>query len=228
MRLLHRAFVPRALLAVGLTVASAGLLLAPAGAVSGPGEVEFDIHGTLPTFPVAVSTDTTIWGTLTGVSEFTGAIGSNEYTAEVDLRSAAISGWVQYNEPAGLTCPLIGNAEPSQAPHGNGQLSFSAGSPTVSGSVYRAGDKVTGVVTNVSTTFAFSYLRVGAVAVLTFASSNIAITFNTVGVGTQTLNTPWQGEGAAAFVVNPVDAFNRCSAPGELPFELAGLANLAG
>lgn len=211
---------------LGLT----GLAVGPALA-HGVEDLRFSVSGQLPKFPCPEGCEATFSGTGAGRGNLGTRIDGDPSVATFAFDEDTLSGVVDYSEPGFPFCPLVG----------------SAGSPTT-GSVELTG-RVTGIilrnnarlplgrVTSVSITLDFSYQRVGATPLIEITGGSMTVGYwfpaplyefpkvglNSHGSFTEVIEA---GAGGGVFRVDPVQAVSNCQSPGELDFEIEGLAGI--
>lgn len=215
----------RALIGLALVALVFGVMPSEHAMAAGTGNVQFDVHGRLPTFPCTAQGGcrADFSGTGTGGGEITALIGSVDYTAEFVITSGTVGGWATYTEPGPPICPLAGDAVNSM-----GRVTLSGGA---TGVIHEAAVlPVTapgGTVTNVSYALDFVYTRVGVNARLQITGGSINVTYTIPGRSSGTFTqTILRGEGHGVFNVNAQQAQARCQFPGELLFELIGDATI--
>jgi hypothetical protein len=199
---------------------------APAEATSaGTSNVEFQVNGSLYPFPSTNGT-TTFNGQGTGAGRATGMSGGVVHDATFTILAMPVSGSANYSGPAWPVCPLIGSATPD-----TGSISMGAANLTsVTGVVYRQGATHSGTVTGVTTSFNFSYQRVGANATLVLTDGLARVYFYYPGFGSGSFEMPFSGAGTGVFQVDPVQAEVNCRNGGgpAIPFTFTGDAVVVG
>lgn len=197
---------------------------------SGTGNFEFQVSGTLPSFPTNHAY-ASFAGSATGNATVSALVGTTAYTANLTMTAAPVSGSVEYAVAYKPYCFVLTQASPNPTYPWYGQVTMSASSPTVTGQVYRSGDTLMGVVTSTSTTFSFTYQRVGATAALVLQGGRITVNYFIPGRGTGSFSSTFAGAGSAVVsFTDPVQAANNClngGGPG-VGFSLTGDVTVAG
>lgn len=212
---------------LGLT----GLAAGPAAAHGGEG-LNFSVSGQLPQFPCPEGCEASFSGSGRGGGSVATRIGGDPSVATFDLHGGTINGLADYSEPGFPFCPLMGSAvSPS-----TGSVEWTAKS---AGVVVRENTFAPlGRVTNVSITLDFSYQRFGATALIEITGGSMTVEYvfaapshqfsgvglNFSGSFTEAIEA---GAGGGAFRVDPLQAVSNCQSPGELDFEIKGLASIA-
>ena len=175
-------------------------------------DVQFAVEGTLPRFPCVGSCAATFTGSGTGHGHARASDLSSEYNAVFSVPNGFASGHAAYNEPNLPFCPGIGSA--------SGTVNL--GGPST-GVVYRTGTPTSvGTVTGVEFVLEYVYDRAGPGAAVVILGGTAKIHFTFPDTGSDYFVSNVSGAGPGLFEVNPVEAVERCQAPGPLKFAVVG------
>lgn len=205
-----------AVLLIGLSLG--GSPTEPAAAV-GATNVEFNVSGDL-WFP-CTGCGAGFGGSGTGAGRAGALIGGSVYDATFTIVGGSVTGFADYTEPGIPFCPVVGSAN---SPAG----SFVTLTGGATGVIARSELAPVGTVSNVTFTFSYTYVRVGATPAIAITGGWLTVDYFIPGTGWGSFtNTIVAGAGGGVFVVDPVQAASRCLTPGPLPFSIIGDAVLA-
>lgn len=179
--------------------------------------VEFSASGTLPSFPCPAGCNATFTGTGSGAGTARAEAAGVEYNAAFAVPAGSVGGTANYTEPGAPLCPAIGSA---------------AGTVSLNGSavgvIHRTSTPaVVGIVTGISFTLDYTYVRVGPLSVVVVTGGTAHLSFWFPDTGSDYFVSSVTGAGPGVFEVDPVEAVNRCLSPGSLGFTVVGDTTLA-
>jgi hypothetical protein len=219
------------LLVSALGAALALIPAAPAAATVGAQNVQFNITGSLQSFPCpSGNCAATVGGTGTGAGHAIAIIGGDPYDATFTIYpSGTLSGSAVYAEPGQPFCPLVGFANTPTT----GSITLSGGT---TGIIYNLKRPLNGgIVTSASTTLQFSYTRIGVTPVINITGGSVTVNyyFPATGAGSFTeALVPNVGAGTGVFsftqaTPSQVLAYCQGTAGQDVPYSLTGDAVIA-